>query len=107
MRPSRLEGTWEYVTPLKGQAVLLDGRFVFLYGPADGSAPMTSDAGTYRISRDTVAATITYSTDSTRVGMTPHWTIEAWSADTAAYVVWNDAGRVTSRGRAVRRSGGK
>lgn len=103
VRPSRLEGSFEYVAPLRGQAILASGRYVFLYGPADESAPMTSQAGTYQIARDTGVATISYATDPQMVGATFRWTAVSWSGDTLAYVVLNDAGQITDQGRAVKR----
>jgi hypothetical protein len=101
--PPSMEGAFEYVGTLKGQSSLAGGRFVFLYGPADGSAPMTGDAGTYRISRDTATHTIKYSTDPGRVGTTFLWTPVSWSGDTVTYVVMNAERQVTGRGRGVRR----
>jgi hypothetical protein len=101
--PPSMEGTFEYVGTLKGQSVLGGGRFVFLYGPADGNGPMTGDAGTYRISRDTATHTVVYSTDPARVGTTFLWTPESWSGDTATYGVMNPQRQVTGRGRSVRR----
>ena len=100
---SPLEGTFEYVGTLKGQSVLIAGRFVFLYGLADGSAPMTGEAGTYQIARDTATHTITYSTDSSRIGLVFKWTPESTSGDTMSYVVMSAGGEVTARGRSVRR----
>jgi hypothetical protein len=41
-----MEGPFEYVGTLKGQSIMAGGRFVFLYGPSDGSASMTGVAGT-------------------------------------------------------------
>lgn len=101
--PPSMEGTFEYVGTLKGQSVLAGGTFVFLYGPADDSAPMTGEAGTYRISRDTATHTVKYSTDPGRVGTTFRWTPASWSGDTVTYVVMNAGGQVTGRGRSVRR----
>ncbi|MDH3459322.1 MAG: hypothetical protein OER90_20965 [Gemmatimonadota bacterium] len=99
---SPLEGTFEYVGTLKGQAILANGRFVFLYGPPDGSAPMTADAGTYQIAGDSATGKNLYSADTARVGVIYRWTAESWSGDTMAYVVMNDSGRVTGRGRALK-----
>ena len=95
----RLDG----VGTLKRQSVLTAGRFVFLYGLADGSAPMTGEAGTYQIARDTATHTITYSTDSSRIGLVFMWTPESTSGDTMSYVVMSAGGEVTARGRSVRR----
>lgn len=103
VRPSRLEGTFEYLAPLKGQAILANGRYVFLYGPADESAPMTGHAGSYQIARDTGSATISYATDPQMVGATFRWTAVAWSGDTVTYAVLDEAGQITDRGRAVKR----
>jgi hypothetical protein len=102
-RPSRLEGSFEYIAPLTGQAIFANGRFVFLYGPVDGSGPMTSSAGTYEIARDTGSATIAYSTDPQLVGSSFRWTAGSWSGDTLAYIAMNDAGQVIEQGRAVKR----
>jgi hypothetical protein len=97
-----MEGTFEYVGSLEGQSILTDGRFVFLYGPADGSAPMTGEAGTYEITNDTATHRIVYATDSSRIGLVFKWTPDSWSGDTIAYVVMDDAGEVTGRGRSIR-----
>ena len=101
--PRSMEGTFEYVGTLKGQSMLAGGRFVFLYQPADGSGPMTGEAGTYRIARDTAIHTVTYSTDPARVGTTFLWTTESWAGDTVSYVVMSAQRQVTGRGRSVRR----
>jgi hypothetical protein len=97
-----LEGAFEYVPPLKGQSIISDGRFVFLYGAADGSGPMTGEAGTYGISGDTVTNTVAYSTDPEGVGRVYMWTPESTSGDTLAYVVMSQAGEVTGRGRSIK-----
>jgi hypothetical protein len=98
-----MEGAFEYVGTLKGQAILAGGRFVFLYGPADGSGSMSGEAGTYRISRDTAVHTVTYSTSPERVGTTFMWTAESWTGDTLSFVVMNAERQITGRGRSVRR----
>ena len=95
--------TAEYLPPLRGQSMARDGRFVFLFGPADESGPMTGEAGTYEISGDTVTNTVLYSTDPERIGLVYRWTTESMTADTVAYVVMNEAGEVTGRGRSVLR----
>lgn len=100
---SPMEGTFEYVDPLRGQSIMRDGRWVFLYGPADGGAPMTGEAGTYEIVRDTAIHTVAYSTDPDRVGTVFRWTLGPVSGDTAGYVVMDETGQVTGRGRSVRR----
>jgi len=100
LKKSKLEGTFVYVGDTKGQAMLDNGRYVFLYGPSTGAA-MTGDAGTYTISHDTVYATNLYSTTASRVGQKYHWTVTAWAGDTASYTLWNPDGS-TGHGRATR-----
>ncbi len=101
--PSRAEGVFEYVGTDKGQSILENGRFVFLYGPVDNSTPMVSDAGTYTIARDTFTATITYSTVAGNVGNSVGWTAVSWSGDTLTYVLLDKARHEVGRGRAVKR----
>jgi hypothetical protein len=96
------EGVWEYVPPLQGQSIARAGRFVFLFGPADGSGPMTGESGTYQISGDTVKNTVRFSTDPDRVGYEYWWTLESQSGDTLGYVVMNPEGEITGRGRSIR-----
>jgi hypothetical protein len=98
-----MEGAFEYFGTLKGQSIMTDGRFVFLYGPSDGSAPLTAEAGIYRISRDTATHTITYATNPSRIGTVFKWTPVSWSGDTVEYVVMDDRRQPTGRGRSVRR----
>jgi hypothetical protein len=101
--PSRAEGVFEYVGTQKGQSILENGRFVFLYGPVDNSTPLVSDAGTYMVARDTFTATITYSTVAGNVGNSVSWTAQSWSGDTLTYVLLDAASHETGRGRAVKR----
>ena len=99
---SRLEGVWEYLPPTQGQSIAQDGRFVFLYGPADGSSPMTGESGNYEISGDTVKNTIRFSTNPDRIGVEYWWTIESISGDTLSFVTMNPEGEATGGGRSVR-----
>jgi hypothetical protein len=101
--PSRAEGVFEYVGTMKGQSILENGRFVFLYGPVDNSTPLVSDAGTYMVARDTFRATITYSTVAGNVGNAVRWTTVSWSGDTLTYALLDAAGHEAGRGRAVKR----
>jgi hypothetical protein len=82
---SPMEGIVEYTDALRGQSIMTDGHYVFLYGPTDESAPMIGEAGVYQISDDTM------------------WTIESTSGDTIAYTVMDEAREVTDRGRAFKR----
>lgn len=100
---SPLEGQFEYVGSLKGQASLVDGRYLFLFGAPSDTASMTANAGTYVIAHDTGTGRVVYSTDRNSVGTTFRWTAIGWSGDTVSYVVTNDSGRVTGQGRAVKR----
>ncbi len=100
---SLMEGTFEYLGTRRGQNIMTGGHWVFLYGPADESAPMIGEAGVYQISDDTAKHTVTYCTNPERVGLVFMWTTESISGDTIAYVVMDEAGEVSGRGRAVRR----
>jgi hypothetical protein len=99
---SELEGIGEYVGGFKGQSIMTDGRYVFLYGPADGSGPMTSHAGTYEINGDMATHTIRYHTNPDRVGDVFSWRIESTTGDTITVVTMNEAGEFTGRARSVR-----
>ena len=99
---SSLEGVSEYTGGLMGQSMMAGGRYVFLYGPADGSGPMTSHAGTYVIADGVVTHTIRYHTDPDRVGDVFSWKVESTSGDTITYVTMDEAGEPTGRGRSVR-----
>lgn len=96
------EGTYEYVPPQQGQSMIAGGRFVFLYGPIDGSGPMTGEAGTYVVSGDTVTNTVTYSTNPAAVGGGYRWVVESTSGDTVTFVTMTLGGEITGRGRSVR-----
>ena len=99
-----MEGATEYVGTRRGQTIMNDGHWVFLYGPADESAPMIGEAGVYQISDDTAKHTITYSSDPEKVGLVFMWTIESISGDTIAWASMNEAGEVTGHGRSVKRN---
>jgi len=96
------EGVWEYLPPLQGQSIAREGRFVFLFGPADESGPMTGEAGTYELAGDTVKNTVRFSTDPDRIGYEYWWTLESQSGDTLGYVIMNPQGEITGRGQSIR-----
>lgn len=100
--PSWEEGTWAYTGDLRGQSINAGGRWSYLYGPADGSGPMTAEAGTYVVAGDTATNTVTFSTDAGRVGQVFRYTPTAVAGDTLSYAVMDADGRVTGQGRAVR-----
>ena len=99
---SELEGVFEYFGDLMGQSIMTDGRYVFLFGPADGSGPMTSHAGTYEIVGDLVIHTVKYHTEPDRVGDVFSWRIESTAGDTISFVTMDEAGEITGRGRSLR-----
>lgn len=97
-----IDGIYEYLPPLKGQSVNRHGKFVYLFGPADGKGPMVSQAGTYELSGDTVTNTVTYCTDRTQVGTAYRWTPISWSGDTATYAILTEKGAIATTGRAIK-----
>ena len=99
---SPLEGQWAYVGTLKGHASLVNGHFIFLYGGSADTATMIGTSGTYQIAHDTATGHVLYSTLHSEIGKTYRWTAESWAGDTISYVVLNDSGRVSGRGRAVK-----
>lgn len=96
------EGVYQYIGTLKGQSWLGDGKFVFLYGLSNGSAPMTGEAGTYTTSNDTFTHTIIHSSDPSRSGLVFKWTTDSMAGDTTNYVVMDQANTVTGRGKMVK-----
>ena len=99
---SNLEGVFEYTGGLMGQSIMTGGRYVFLYGPADGSGSMTSHAGTYVIADDLVTHTIRFHTDPDRIGDVFSWRVESTSGDTITFVTMDEAGEPTGSGMSVR-----
>ena len=99
---SGIEGLFEYLPPLKGQGVNRNGRFVYLFGPANGNGPMTSQGGTQQISGDTVKNTIEFSTDPKQVGTTYSWRIKSISGDTTTYEILDEKGQVATSAKAIK-----
>jgi len=99
---SGIDGVYEYLAPGKGQSINRNGRFVYLFGPADGKGPMSSQAGTYTFSGDTVTNTITYATDTRQIGTSFKWKVKSWSGDTVVYETMNMKGELTGGGSAIR-----
>jgi len=101
---SGIDGVYEYLPPRKGQAVIRNGHFVILSGPSDGSGPMISQAGTHKMSGDTVKLIITYCTNPKLIG-TEFWSrVRSWSGDTMTYENMNDKGQISGVRRAVKLS---
>ena len=101
---SGVEGVYEYLPPLKGQSVVRNGHFVFLFGPVDGNEPMISQAGAHTISGDTIKNTITYCTDPKQIGTVYWWRVKSWSGDTITYETMNEKGQITGGGRSIKMS---
>jgi predicted ester cyclase len=99
---NEVDGFYEYLSPLKGQAFNRNGRFVYLFGMEDGKAPMVSQSGTQTISGDTIKNTIDFSTDPKLVGTSYFWRFKSISGDTVTYETMDEKGTVTSTGRATR-----
>lgn len=99
---SGIDGVYEYLPPLKGQSIVRNGQFVYLFGPADGKAPMISQAGTHMISGDTVKNKVTYCTDPKQIGSIYLWRVTAWSGDTVSVETMNEKGELTGGARSVR-----
>ena len=97
-----IEGTYEYLPPLKGLSSVRGGKFVFLFGPSNGKGPMVGNAGSYSISGDTVKNTFTYSTNPKEIGTSFQWKVKSWSGDTVTYVVMDNKGAVNGGGKAIR-----
>ncbi len=97
-----VEGVYEYLPPLRGQAIAIQGRYTYFFGPADGSGPMVANAGTYAVNGDTISNTITFSTNPAEVGTSFRWVSIPLSGDTAEFRVVNAAGQVTIRGRSIK-----
>ena len=98
---NEIDGVYEYLPPGKGQAVNRNGRFVYLFGSPDGTG-MSSHAGTYIISGDTVKNTITYSTDPKQIGVVYWWKVKSWAGDTVLYNTMNEKSEITGEGIAIR-----
>jgi len=95
-----MNGVYEYVAPVKGQATMRNGKFIFLF--AQGKGPMDGRAGTYTLAGDTAIATFAYATDPKLVGTSFKWVFKSWSGDTVTYTTFTDKGVTTGEGRAVR-----
>ncbi len=99
--PKSVEGVYEYLPPGKGQSIVRNGRFVYLFDSPDGRG-MTSQAGTHIVSGDTVKNTVTYCTDPKQIGTVYWWKVNSWSGDTVTVVLMDDKGKPTGSARAVR-----
>lgn len=97
-----IDGVYEYLPPGKGQSIVRNGRFVYLFSVAGGKGAMASQAGTHVISGDTVKNTITYCTDPQEVGRSYWWKVKSWSGDTVFYNLMNTKGEITGEGKAIR-----
>ncbi len=101
--PVGIEGAYEYLPPLKGLNVFQGGRFSFVFGPSDGSAGMTANAGTYQMVGDTVVSTILYTTDpGNPPGARFRWIAHMLAPDTLVYTLIDSDGGVIASGRTVR-----
>lgn len=99
---SGIEGVYEYLPPLRGQGVNRNGRFVYLFGTADGKGPMISEAGTQIMMGDTVRNTITFSTHPDRIGTTYAWRVTERAGDTTAYEIIDEEGKIIARPKALK-----
>lgn len=99
---NKIDGVFEYLPPLKGQSINRNGKFTYLYGPADGSAPMISQAGTYNVADGIVKNTVTYSTETSQLGREYWWKVKSWDGDTVTFETMNVKGELTGGGRSIK-----
>jgi predicted ester cyclase len=99
---SGIEGVYEYLPPLRGQSILRNGNFVYLFGPVEGNNSMNGQAGTYTISGDTIKNELSYSSNPEEIGTIYWWRVISWSGDTVAFETMDDKGQITGGGRAVK-----
>lgn len=97
-----IDGHYKYLPPTQGEGVNHNGRFLYLFGPADGKGPMISQAGSQTVSGDTVKNYIEFSTNSTQVGTIYMWRVTSWSGDTTYYETMDASGKAIGNGKVVR-----
>src|SRR5688500_8380281 len=99
---SGIDGLYEYMPPLRGQGINHNGRFLYLFGPADGKGPMISQAGTQTVSGNTIKNTIIFCTDPKQIGTSYTWMLKSFSGDTITYDMMDEKAQVIATGKAVR-----
>ncbi len=91
---------FQYSSPLQGQAIMIDNHFSFVLGSSDST--MITEAGTYIESNDTIYNKVLYSSNPKLIGYEFKWSVESFKGDTIIYVVYNNKGEITSRGKAIK-----
>lgn len=99
---SGIDGLYEYMPPLRGQGINRNGRFLYLFGPADGKGPMISQAGTQTMSGNIIKNTIAFCTDPKQIGTSYTWMLKSFSGDTITYDMMDENAQVIATGKAVR-----
>ena len=62
----QIEGVFQYLPPLQGQAIMIDNYFSFVGGSSDST--MITEAGTYVESNDTIYNKVLYSSNPKLIG---------------------------------------
>ncbi|MBT6671503.1 MAG: hypothetical protein HN593_03215 [Lentimicrobiaceae bacterium] len=95
-----IEGVFQYLPPLQGQAIMIDNHFSYVVGLYDST--MVAQTGTYIEKNDTIYNEIIYSSNPELIGYKYKWSVESLNGDTLIYVIYNNEGEITRGGKSVR-----
>lgn len=83
-----IEGFFQYLPPLQGQAVNLAGYYIYLFGTSENT--MSANAGTYINHNDTITDKYLFSTSPELVGGEFNWMNQSTVGDTFTYAILSD-----------------
>jgi hypothetical protein len=111
-----LDGVWDYLPPLRGQASYQSGRYTMFFTRLDSAPPagalseaaqaklyrtLMLQSGTFSIADTIVTMRVEHGKNPNQRGTTWRWSY-ALKSDTVIWHVLDSLGRVTSSGKSIR-----
>ncbi|MBK3516119.1 hypothetical protein [Carboxylicivirga marina] len=98
---AKIEGVFEYLTPNQGIAIMLKGRYIYIYSESDDN--MYCHSGIYKTSGEIITNTILFSPKSEDIGKSFQWKVLSLSGDTLLAAVLDDDGNIVNKVRSLKK----
>ena len=97
----QVEGVYEYLPPYQGYAIMINGRYVFMFGQSDST--MYCHAGTYEISGDTITNKVLHAFNPEQRGNTFSWMSKLLPGDTIVVNGIDSDGNITQTVKSIKK----
>ncbi|TRX72537.1 hypothetical protein [Carboxylicivirga sp. M1479] len=98
---AEIEGVFEYIAPNQGIAIMLKGRYIYIYGESDDS--MYCHSGIYKTSGEIITNTILFAPKAEDVGRSFQWKVLSLSGKTLLAAILDADGNILHKVRSLQK----